>query len=269
MGGVIKARPQPAAPTLVALVQRLRGKEASFKVVGTRDLPDLPGALQVAMSKDQKGIGAKVTYELQGKPVEEEFYAVWYSLDIPYDGPRGRTWQTNWGLWSVHSFRAPAGKLEPRREVFAAIVKSFRPNPAWVEQVKQLKAALAAQWQRNLKAGYDQIAAAGALSKQLTANSNAFLANVDRQLAASRTPSGGAGSSQSGGGEGRSANDKFDDYVRGVVTTDDPYWGQSQHSLNQQYHWSDGYGNYRHSNDASDDPSKHENGDWQLMPQSQ
>jgi hypothetical protein len=270
MAGVIKARPQPPASALIALVQRLRGKESGFKLLGTKDLPDLPKALNVQMAKDEKGIGAKITYVLQGTPVEEEFYAVWYSMDLPYDGPRGRTWQTNWGLWTVHSFRAPAGKLDGRREIFAAILKSTRPNPKWIEGVQALKKELAAQWQRNLKAGYDQIAAAGVLSKQLTANSNAFLANVDRQLAASRNASSGSSSSaSSGSSQGRSANDNFDDYVRGVVTTDDPYWGQSQHSLTEQYHWTDGYGSYRHSNDASYDPNKQENGSWTVMPQSQ
>src|SRR6266851_8490664 len=82
-------------------------------------------------SSNQHGIGVKITYDLNGKPVEEEFYAVHYSIDIPYDGPQGRTWQINWGLIGVHSFRAPAGTLDRRRPVFAAIAKSFRPNPTW------------------------------------------------------------------------------------------------------------------------------------------
>ena len=81
-------------------------------------------------SANQQGIGVKVAYEFQGKPLEEEFYAVYDSVNIPYDGPQGRTWQINWGLVALHSFRAPAGTLERRLPVFAAIAKSFRPNPA-------------------------------------------------------------------------------------------------------------------------------------------
>ena len=74
---------------------------------------------------------------------------MYYWVDIPYDGPQGRSWQTNWGLVSVHSFRAPAGTLERR----------------------------------------------------------------------------------------------------------------------QSYHWTDGYGSYRHSNDVTYDPNQHESGSWQLMPE--
>ena len=42
-------------------------------------------------SPNQRGMGVKVTYQLNGAPVEEEFYAVYDSVEIPYDGPRGRT----------------------------------------------------------------------------------------------------------------------------------------------------------------------------------
>ena len=50
------------------------------------------------------------------------------------------------------------------------------------------------------------------------------------------------------------AYDGYDDYIRGVQTMNDPVTGTSQHCLNEQYHWTDGYGNYRYSNDASYDP---------------
>ena len=56
-----------------------------------------------------------------------------------------------------------------------------------------------------------------------------------------------------------------DQYIRGVETMNDPVTGTSQHSLAEQYHWTDGYGNYRNSNDASFNPNHSENGDWQLM----
>jgi hypothetical protein len=63
----------------------------------------------------------------------------------------------------------------------------------------------------------------------------------------------------------RNSTDNFDDYVRGVDTVNDPYYGTSQHASTEQYHWTDGYGNYRNSNDASFNPNHVENGDWQLM----
>ena len=57
--------------------------------------------------------------------------------------------------------------------------------------------------------------------------------------------------------------------TRGVDTVDDPYYGTSQHASTEQYHWTDGYGSYRNSNDASYNPNQVEDGNWQLMPMSQ
>jgi len=258
VGGYIFAEPQPPAQTLLTFIQQARGGHSKFQVVGSKDLPDLPNALKAPPSPNQRGIGIKITYELKGHPVEEEFYAIYYSTDIPYDGPQGRTWQRNWGLFGLHSFRAPAGTLDKRRPVFAAMIKSFRPNPAWEERKSAVLAFLAEQFNRQLQAGYDSIAAAGQLSRQISANNDAMIASIDRQLQTAR-------SSRSSASASRSANDKFSDYIRGVDTMDDPYYGTSQHAYTEKYHWTDGYGSYRNSNEAGYDPNQHEKGNWQLM----
>jgi len=254
-------QPLAPAPALLGFVQQIRGSMPKFQVVGMKDLPDLPSALNLPASPNQRGVGLKVKYELKDKPIEEEFYGVFYSIQIPYDGPQGRTWQINWGLNALHSFRAADGTLDKRKEVFAAIARSFRPNPTWRERLTAVNSYLAEQFNRQLQAGYDQIAAAGALSRQISANNDAMIAAIDQRMAASRA----ASHPSSKAGTGRSANDKFDDYIRGVETVDDPYYGTSQHSYNNQYHWTDGYGNYRHSNEGTYNPNQHENGDWQLM----
>jgi hypothetical protein len=254
-GGVVKARPAAPLPTLAEFVRRTRETMPRFKVVGSKDLPGLPAALQVNMATNQRGVAVKVTYDLKGKPVEEEFYAVHYSQDLPAGG--GLV-EIDWGLCAIHSFRAPAGTLDRRREVFAAIPKSFKPNPAYLQRVAAIKQYLAAQWQRNLQQGYDQIAAAGQLSRQISANNDAMIASIDRQMKSAKqaTPTG----------KGRSENDKFDDYIRGVDTVDDPYWGTSQHSSLEKHHWTDGYGSYRSSNAADYDPNRSEASGWTIMP---
>jgi hypothetical protein len=261
VGGLLHVRPMDPAATLAAFVQQARHGFANLRLIGSKDLPGLAAALHLPAAKNQHGIGVKVTYDSNGQPTEEEFYAVYYSLDIPYDGPQGRTWQRNWGLQYLHSFRAPHGDLDKRRAVFAAIAKSIRPNPAWQQRQAAINAYLTEQFNRQLQAGYDQIAAAGRLSRQISANNDAMIASIDARLQASRSNGGG-------GGGGRSSSEKFDDYVRGVVTTDDPLYGTSQHSSNESYHWTDGYGSYRNSNDASYNPGQSENGNWTLMPQS-
>jgi hypothetical protein len=35
----------------------------------------------------------------------------------------------------------------------------------------------------------------------------------------------------------------------------DPYWGESEQSYHQRYHWTDGCGNCRSSNDATFNPN--------------
>lgn len=258
IGGQVYAAPQPPINALAGFIQRTRANVTNLKFVGSRNLPELPAALKLPPSPNQRAVGVKVTYELQGTPIEEEFYGIADLVDIPYDGPQGRTWQTNWSL-AVHSFRAPAGTLETRRPVFAAVAKSFRPNPAWQQRVAAINRYLAEQFTRQQQAGYDAIAAAGRLSRQISANNDAMIASIEQQRQAAQAP-------RSAGGNARSANDNFDDYVRGVVTVDDPYYGTSQHSANEQYHWTDGYGNYRNSNNASYDPNHSEVGSWQAMP---
>jgi len=249
-------RAQAPMQAMQAVIQQTRGRSPKFQWVGNKDLPDLPAALKLPASPGQRGLGVKVSYELSGQPVEEEFYGVFYSVEVPYDGPQGRTYQVNWGIAALHSFRGPAASLDKRRPVFAAIAKSFRPNPAWQQRLAAVNKYLADEFNRQLQAGYDQIAAAGRLSRMISANNDAMLAAIDRSLQSS-----GAGSSA----EARSASSKFDDYVRGVETVDDPYYGTSQHAATEQFHWTDGYGNYRNANDVTYDPNRTEVGNWQLM----
>ncbi len=260
--GRIEARPVAPLQAGAYLVRQARGGFPKFQIVGFKELPGLPAALGQPSLPNQKltGLAIKVTYERNGHSVEEEFYAVPYLIKIPYDGPQGRSWQTNWGLSWLHSFRGPPGDLDKRRAIFAAIMKSARPNPAWKQRSEAISAYLNDQFARQQKAGYDAIAAAGQLSRQISANNDAMIASIDRQLVASRTSGGG-----SSGSTGRSGTDNFDDYIRGVDTVQDPYYGTSQHAFTEQYHWTDGYGTYRNSNDPGYDPNRNENGNWQLM----
>jgi hypothetical protein len=254
----VMLRPMQPAQALASFIQKTRAQYSDLKFVGSRDLPDLPKALAANLATTQRGIGEKVTYTLDGKPVEEEFYAVHY-----YQMVQG---EALWGLGCIHSFRAPAGTLNGRRNVFAAIIKSFRMTPEYGQRIMAVKQKLSAQFAATMKADAAEVNAARQRSAQLTANENQFLANVDRSLVAQRAPSAGAGG---GANATRTGNDGQDDYIRGVETMNDPVTGTSQHSLTEQYHWTDGYSNYRNSNDASYDPNHAENGNWQLMTPAQ
>jgi hypothetical protein len=186
-GGLIFSGPMPPVALMATFIRQARANAPRLQFVGSKDLPDLPAALQMPKSPNQSGVGVKVTYELEGKPVEEEFYGVYDSIEIPYDGPQGRTYQINWGFTGLHSFRAPAGTLDQRRPVFAAIAKSFRINPAWEKRHAAIIKYLDDQFQRQLQAGYDAIAAAGRLSQQISRNNDEMLASIDQQLQTSRS----------------------------------------------------------------------------------
>ncbi len=55
--------------------------------------------------------------------------------------------------------------------------------------------------------------------------------------------------------------------MRGTTRMEDPYWDTSDRDSNYRYHWTDGQGNYRASNDASFDPNIGTGGgpNWQRM----
>lgn len=45
----------------------------------------------------------------------------------------------------------------------------------------------------------------------------------------------------------------------------DPYWGTSEQSYMNKYHWTNGQGECQHSNDAGFNPNNNSNQRWQLM----
>jgi hypothetical protein len=265
--GAINLDPRPPLQIMAMFIHQVRGTVTNFKWVGQQSLPGLASALELDPWPGQQGIAVKIGYDLNGKPVEEAFYGVYYRTQpVNAGGAAGAVTQTNWGLRALQSFRAPAGTLDKRMTVFSVISKSVRPTPQWSARVKVIDDQLVAMFNQKLKQGYDQIRAAQEITAQVTANAAAFDKSINAQMVANRASDGG---SSDGSGGGRSVNDKFDDLVRGVDTTNDPLTGTSQHSYMEQYHWTDGFGNYRNTNDPNYDPSKDNAGTWQLMTQAQ
>ncbi|MFT3791351.1 MAG: hypothetical protein QM741_09755 [Rudaea sp.] len=259
-GGLIFAQPMAPLATLEQFVRETRANVQNLRFVAERELPDAPRSPELPPSANQRGVLVAVNYEIDHRPVEEEFHATYYVFDAPYDGPHGRVWQRDWGLKAPGSIRAASGRLDALRPTFNAISASFQVNPAWLQRVQQVDRALAQRFDAVIRKDFADIDAAGERGRQIVAQSNAFLARIDQQIVASRQTGGG------GVGGGRSQNDLQDDYIRGVETTDDPTLGTSQHSLMQTYHWTDGNGGYRDSNDANYNPNHTENGNWVQMP---
>jgi hypothetical protein len=108
---------------------------------------------------------------------------------------------------------------------------------------------------QKLKEGEDQLRAAQAIMNQTMKQQAAFQANFDKQEAAFRS-SGGVDDSYLRDGGKRSAADHWDDLIRGVDTLNDPNGGTTQLSNLGQYHFTDGFGNYRTSDNPNYSPEK-------------
>jgi len=93
-----------------------------------------------------------------------------------------------------------------------------------------------------------------------------FQANFDKQEEAMRS-SGGVDDSYLRDGGARSASDHFSDLIRGVDTLNDPSTGGTKQLSNLgQYHFTDGFGNYRTYDNPNDTPENTgEVGSWTQM----
>jgi hypothetical protein len=117
-----------------------------------------------------------------------------------------------------------------------------------------------------LKRGYDGIAAAGQLSRSISARNDALLSSMQQtRVAQQRSDAQRRAAGQAAAGY--NANDEFSQYIRGTTRMSDPYWGTSERDSSQKCHWTDGQGNYRASNDASYNPNVGAGGgaSWQKM----
>jgi len=272
--GAISFPPQPPMQAMTMFIKKVRGNVTNLKWIGEQDLPDLAKPLNLDPWPGQHGVAVKIGYDLNGEPVEEAFFGVYYISKGGNDAKSvgqlqvgaGMIQQTNWGFQALQSFRAPAGALDKRMPMFCVIAKSMYINPEWVRLSKAINDKMLADFNQKLKEGYDQIRASQAMMEETMRQQAAFQASFDKQEAALRS-SGGVDDSWLRDGGARSAADHWDDLIRGVDTLPDPSTGGTTQLSNLgQYHFTDGFGNYRTSDDPNYTPEKvGEVGAWQLM----
>jgi Cysteine rich repeat len=265
--GAYGGPPQPPVQALQKFIQSVRPNVANLKWLGQQDLPGLAKVLQMDSWPGAHGVAIKIGYDLNGQPVEEAFFGVYYISQGANAGTNaGMIKQTNWGFVGLQSFRAPAGTLDQRMPMFCVIAKSLYVNPEWARLSKAITDKMNADFAQKLKEGDDQLRAAQAIMQQTMQQQAAFQANFDKQEQAFRS-SGGVDDSYLRDGGARSAADKWDDVIRGVDTVNDPSpGGTTQLSNLGQYHFTDGFGNYRTTDDPNYTPEKDgEVGSWTPM----
>lgn len=259
--GSLFLMPMPAADALAQfVVPKYRGDRPGLRVAGGGPAPQLAQRLGVnpggARTEDAY---VKLEYTENGRPFEEEFYGMKFSQDVPYYGPQGMWLQVNWGFMRLLSFRAEKGALDAARETFWRVAGSVKVNPRWEQLYAQVLQQLKAAFDQQLQAGYDVIRNAGQLSNAISANNDAMLDSFEQQRQAARQTSARRDA------PGYSPTDGFDEYVRGVETVNDPHHGESQQDYNYQYHWTNGSGEYQHSNDPFFNPNAGSTQNWTIM----
>jgi hypothetical protein len=274
--GAISMPVQPPVPAMTAFIKQAR-PNVNIKWVGKQDLPDLAKALNLTPLPGDHGLAIKISYDLDGKPVDEAFFGVYYASSGgnaavsvgQQHGAANAVQQTNWGFRNLMSFRAPAGTLERRMPVFALIAKSLAMNPQWLQLDKSINDKLQASFDQKLKQGYDQIRASQAAMAQMMAQEKAVDASVNSFDANLRKPFDDSWLRTTGGGSSPggqlSSTDRASNLLRGEDTVADPNssTGRSQVSNAGDYHYTNGLGDYRTYSDPNMTPEKAgESGSW-------
>jgi hypothetical protein len=250
-----------------------RPNAKNLRIAGSRPVSDLPKEFSHLFTQgvpQGEGICMRVTYELNGSPVDEEFYGFMTALEtIPAPSRNARLSMIEYHrrMFLAHSMGAKSGKLEGVRLLLGFVATSIEPNPAWQQRLADVYKMQHDYYQRVQAANYAGIQAAGERSRALTAQSDQFLHQIDANLAAQNNARNAAASSFSG-----TANDDFykradafDQNIRGTEHMQDQNGVVSDQYTDYNYHWTDGFGRFVHTDDPNLDPNRYLNGNYQQM----
>jgi hypothetical protein len=241
-----------------------RGKQPKLQIASSRPVHGLAEAFGSPPTPGD-ALAVRLRYVVGGQPVDEDVYGLLASGNrIPYTGPQGTWYESHRPLVFVHSMGATNGKLDSLHPLLGFIATSLKVDPAWEVHRQQVMQHLAAEFNRLIARGYAQIRAAAELSRSISRNNDAMIASIEGQRQAQAQRDAAA---RQAANSAPSPNDDFDLYIRGNERMKDPYWGESEQSYNEKYHWTDGQGNYQHSNDSTFNPNIGAGGGptWQRM----
>jgi len=130
-----------------------------FRVVDRVEMPGLADAVRAQNAAGGNFLPTEISagrvrigYELEGKPVEEDFYGTLNKTFLPAGN------MVFWIADQLVAMRAEAGKLDDQAKILQTIVASIRIHPPWLNRYQQLVEALTAYQNR-------QIANAGVISR--------------------------------------------------------------------------------------------------------
>ena len=142
---------------------------------------------------------------------------------------------------------------------------SIEPNPGWEQRLSAVRKMQTDYYNRQMARNYAGIRAAGERSRALTAQSDQFLKQIDANLAAQRRSQQPSSYSASSNEEFYKRADDFDQNMRGTEHMQDQYGQVSDQYTDYNYHWTDGFGRFVHTDDPNLDPNRYLTGDYQQM----
>ena len=231
-----------------------RGQMPGFQITAKRPV-DVARLGQAFNYQNLRGeaMSMRVRYTLNGVPAEEDFFTFYSAVQtIPYTGPQGTTHEFHRMLLLSHAVGATDGLLPSVYPLLGTVAASIRFDENYQRHIQAVQGFIIAQYDAYLQRGYDSIYAAGQLSRSISANNDALLSSMQQQRAAQ---SRADAARRAAAGGGTNPNDAFSQYIRGTTRMSDPYWGTSDRDSNYRYHWTDGQGNYRASNDSGFNPN--------------
>ena len=249
------------------VVARNRGQMKDLRILGYRPVKDLPKAFSRALPQgavEGEGICMRVQYLANGSPVDEEFFAFMPNLVTI---PGGNGWAEYHRIMAlVHSFGASDGKLESVRPLLGFMARSLEINPQWNERLQQVKKMQSDAFNRALARGYAQIQAAAQMSREISAQNDRFLQRIDAGLGDNRAAQTASRGFASGSDDDFYKNsDNYDQYVRGTEHMQDQYGQLTDQYTDYNYHWTDGFGRFVHTDDPNLDPNRYLTGNYELM----
>jgi hypothetical protein len=245
-----------------------RASAKNLKVLGYRPVKNMTQTFTKLFDKSQppqgEGICLRVSYQLNGSPVDEEFYGFMPKVQA-IATPGSRIMEYRRFLILAHSMGAKSGKLESVRPLLGFVATSIEPNPGWQDRFAQVKKMQINYYDRIQALNRQEVAVAGQRSRELTQQSNQFLAQIDANLAAQNRQQAQQSFNASSNEEFYKRADDFDQNIRGTEHMVDQYGQVSDQENAYNYHWTDGFGTYVHTNDPNFDPNRYLNGSFEQM----
>jgi hypothetical protein len=246
-----------------------RAHTKNLRIVGSRPVNNLPQVFSRVLGKAQlppggEGICMRVHYELNGSPVDEEFYGYMNPIQR-LASPNGRIGEFRRFMFLVHSVGAKSGKLESARPLLGFVATSIDPNPGWSQRFDYVKKLQRDYYDSAMANKYRIIQKAGERSRAGAAQSDQFLRQIDANLAAQRRTQQASSFTSSSNDDFYKRADDFDQNLRGTEHMQDQYGQVTDQYNNYNYHWADGTGQFVHTNDPDYNPNRDLPGNFEKM----